>query len=250
MGQYYKVFNLDAKEKLNPHALGDGLKLMEFGNSSCGTLSAMAILLAKGAGHEGPWAGQRIVVGGDYADEGRFVPDSHAQQNLYSYDYGEDNEDSAEEADSERSERFVEVSSKAKAFACQSLPAGHGFVVSERNAGPGVERLMSDDAVFATAEEMFAAFGAAIHEQLPVTFQEVLRSIRCSNLVSNLSWNYSPQRVLLQESEDGARIEALTVDYQLTRGDGPRTRTLKIAFPATAADVRRFCEIEGRRTSR
>lgn len=250
MGQYYKVFNLDANEKLNPHALGDGLKLMEFGNSSCGTLSAMAILLAKGADQEGPWAGQRIVVGGDYADEGRFVPDSHAQQNLYSYDYGEDNEDSAEEADSERSERFVEVSSKAKALARQVLPAGHGFVASERTAGPGVAQVMSEDAIFATAEEMFAAFGAVIHEQLPVTLEDVMRSIRCSNLVSTLSWNYSAKETLAQESEDGARIEALTVKYQLTRGDGPKAKTLKISFPATAADVRRFCEIEGRRNPR
>ena len=87
MGQYYYIANLDKKEYLHPHRCGDGLKLLEFGLSSCGTMSALAILLADGNGRGGgdlrtenpivgTWAGDRIVVTGDYADEGRFgAPD-------------------------------------------------------------------------------------------------------------------------------------------------------------------------------
>ena len=41
MGQYYLVVNLDKREFLHAHKLGDGLKLMEFGNSSDGTMLAL-----------------------------------------------------------------------------------------------------------------------------------------------------------------------------------------------------------------
>ncbi len=78
MGQYYKVVNLDKKQYLHPHNLGDGLKLMEFGSSGGGTMMALAILLSDGNGQGGgdldseqalvgSWAGDRIVVVGDYA---------------------------------------------------------------------------------------------------------------------------------------------------------------------------------------
>jgi hypothetical protein len=83
MGQYYYVANLDKKEYLHPHHCGDGPKLMEFGLSSCGNMSCLAILLADGNGRGGgdlrsdnpivgSWAGNRIVITGDYADNGRF----------------------------------------------------------------------------------------------------------------------------------------------------------------------------------
>lgn len=83
MGQYYLVCNLDKKQFLHPHKFGDGLKLMEFGLSAKGTMSALAVLLADGnncgggdlhSDHPiiGSWAGDRIVVAGDYADEGKW----------------------------------------------------------------------------------------------------------------------------------------------------------------------------------
>jgi hypothetical protein len=83
MGQYYKVMNLDKKQFLHPHKLGDGLKLMEFGCSANGTMTALALLLADGNGRGGgdmrsdsrligSWAGDRIVIAGDYADEGKW----------------------------------------------------------------------------------------------------------------------------------------------------------------------------------
>jgi hypothetical protein len=92
MGQYYKIVNLDKREYLHPHKCGDGLKLMEFGLSGDGTMACLAILLADGNGRGGgdldsnhpiigSWAGDRIVITGDYADEGKFVDTPDA--NLY-----------------------------------------------------------------------------------------------------------------------------------------------------------------------
>jgi len=102
MGQYYYAVNLDKRQYLHPHKCGDGLKLMEFGLSSCGTMSCLAILLADGNGRGGgdlhsknpiigSWAGDRIVITGDYADDGKFIPEAHYpgipsfQGNLQSY---------------------------------------------------------------------------------------------------------------------------------------------------------------------
>jgi hypothetical protein len=86
MGQYYYCVNIDKKEYIHPHKFGDGLKLTEFGLSGMGTMAGLAILLADGNGRGGGdiqedpvseivgrWAGDRIVIAGDYADEGRFV---------------------------------------------------------------------------------------------------------------------------------------------------------------------------------
>jgi len=80
MGQYYLVVNLDKGEYLYPHKFGDGLKLLEFGASGCGTMTGLAVLLADGNGRGGgdlhsdnpiigSWAGDRIVIAGDYADK-------------------------------------------------------------------------------------------------------------------------------------------------------------------------------------
>ena len=84
MGQYYMVVNLDKKEYLYPHMLGNGLKLMEFGSGG-GTTKALAVLLSNSNGRgggdchvpdgykdefSGRWAGDRIVIAGDYAERG------------------------------------------------------------------------------------------------------------------------------------------------------------------------------------
>src|SRR5437763_1139325 len=92
MGQYYLIVNIDKKQYLHPHRCGDGLQLLEFGCSAGGTLTALAILLADGNNRGGgdlrsdhaiigTWAGDRIVIAGDYADEGKFTGDP--QRNLY-----------------------------------------------------------------------------------------------------------------------------------------------------------------------
>ena len=84
MGQYYKIVNIKKKQYITPHTFGDGSKLMEFSMSANGVLAGLAILLADGNGRGGgdlnsdnpivgSWAGDNIVIAGDYADEGKFV---------------------------------------------------------------------------------------------------------------------------------------------------------------------------------
>jgi len=112
MGQYHCVLNLDKKQLLRPTEFGDGLKLLEFGDGGA-TLTALAILLAKDNGRGlgdlhvampdtpldtwakaayglkrvrtphahlvGSWAGDRIIIAGDYGDNL-----SGKEENLYS----------------------------------------------------------------------------------------------------------------------------------------------------------------------
>jgi hypothetical protein len=95
MGQYYLIVNLDKKEIIDPHKFGDGAKLLEFGNSSSGTMCGLAILLADGNNRGGgdlhsdnpiigSWSGNRVVITGDYADTGKFLIDDRGR-NLYDY---------------------------------------------------------------------------------------------------------------------------------------------------------------------
>src|SRR5262245_16704085 len=100
MGQHYLIVNLDKKQFLDSHNCGDGLKLLEFACSAGGTLAALAVLLADGndrggdfrGGHPvvGSWAGDRIVVAGDYADEGLFTGDPNRSLHRVARDEYED----------------------------------------------------------------------------------------------------------------------------------------------------------------
>jgi hypothetical protein len=82
MGQYFYVVNIDKQQYLHPHHFGDGLKFLEivFGQK---TLAGLALLLSNGNGRGGgdarsshplvgSWAGDRIVIAGDYGDPGKF----------------------------------------------------------------------------------------------------------------------------------------------------------------------------------
>ena len=83
MGQYFKVVNTTKKQVMIPHNFGSGAKLMEFSSDGMGIMQGLAILLADGNNRGGgdlrsdnpiigSWAGDNIVVTGDYADEGKF----------------------------------------------------------------------------------------------------------------------------------------------------------------------------------
>lgn len=81
MGQYYKVVNLDKHEYLHGHDLGTGVKAWEWGaNPQLG--HALSLLLVnspekRGGGDFSPtvegavgrWAGDRILLAGDYAED-------------------------------------------------------------------------------------------------------------------------------------------------------------------------------------
>lgn len=87
MGQYHLIVNETKRQYLHPRFFNDGAKLMEFGNSGGATLLALTVLLAQdngGGGGDfgsrrepdpslaelvGSWAGDAIVIAGDYGDD-------------------------------------------------------------------------------------------------------------------------------------------------------------------------------------
>ena len=82
MGQYFKAVNIDKREFVNPHTLGDGAKLPEIIGSANGLAGALALLLMEGPDDGlcmsdvprevlgpvmGRWTRDRITLLGDYA---------------------------------------------------------------------------------------------------------------------------------------------------------------------------------------
>ena len=101
MGQYYLLVNLDKKEYLETHKFNDCSKLMEFGQSAGGVLLGLTILLADGNGRGGgdinsddsiigSWAGDRIVITGDYANPRKFLTEQEIKD--YQEKYKEEEE--------------------------------------------------------------------------------------------------------------------------------------------------------------
>lgn len=78
MGQYHKVYNVTKKEFIHGHSINNSLKLMDQVGWGKSTSSALFLLLANSNGrgggdatphpYIGRWAGDKIVVQGDYAD--------------------------------------------------------------------------------------------------------------------------------------------------------------------------------------
>ena len=62
MGQYYYVANMDKQEYLYPHKLDNGFKLMEFSWQGNWVVNAMMNFM------KDRWAGDTVLVVGDYAD--------------------------------------------------------------------------------------------------------------------------------------------------------------------------------------
>lgn len=93
MGQYHLTVNLDKRQYIDPHALGDGLKLWEQAASSAGGVaSALIVLLAVSNGRGGgdfdesevvgSWGGDRIAIVGDYAED-HDLPSEHHASTIY-----------------------------------------------------------------------------------------------------------------------------------------------------------------------
>lgn len=77
MGQYFLIVNTDKREYLHPHRLGCGLKLWEIcANKALNVLGFLLRQSSEGGGGDiqkdyknaGRWAGDRIVIVGDYDD--------------------------------------------------------------------------------------------------------------------------------------------------------------------------------------
>ena len=89
MGQYHQVYNVDKKESIHGHRINNGLKLLEQIGWDKSTSTALWLLLANSNGRGGgdalskhpligSWAGDRIVVQGDYVettDKGYISPE-------------------------------------------------------------------------------------------------------------------------------------------------------------------------------
>lgn len=88
MGQYFKAVNLDKKEFIHPHKLGSGLKLWEI---VAGDHVGRALVVLTAAHREvrgggdiqtggivGRWAGDRIAIVGDYAEDSDLAPEFQA----------------------------------------------------------------------------------------------------------------------------------------------------------------------------
>lgn len=106
MGQYHYTVNLDKHEYLDPHALGDGAKLVEqCGHAPGGINDALHLLLAvsNGSGGRGggdfhlespfigSWGGNRIAVVGDYGEKGD-LPEEFGADSIYSRCDGDDDD--------------------------------------------------------------------------------------------------------------------------------------------------------------
>jgi len=84
VGQYHYLVNLDKKQVVHPHHIGNGLKLWEQIGGCTSTATVLVMLLAassknggRGGGDfhakhplVGSWAGDRIAFVGDYAEAG------------------------------------------------------------------------------------------------------------------------------------------------------------------------------------
>ena len=82
-GQYFLVVNLDKSEFIHPHRVGSGLKLWEIcANNVSRLLPFLLRQSSEGGGgdyrgafeseYAGRWAGDRIVVIGDYDESGLY----------------------------------------------------------------------------------------------------------------------------------------------------------------------------------
>ena len=79
MGQYHRAVCIEAEEGLNPYTLGTGAKEGEQGFSRPAAPNAIAALVCARGGNQpadcsqspviGRWAGKRVLVQGDYAED-------------------------------------------------------------------------------------------------------------------------------------------------------------------------------------
>lgn len=91
MGQYHTLYNVDKKQKVDGLS---GYKLLEQIGYPKSTATALLLLVANSNGRGGgdvkehplvgSWAGDRIVMQGDYAEEGdqAFIPDTDTYEDI------------------------------------------------------------------------------------------------------------------------------------------------------------------------
>jgi hypothetical protein len=218
MGQYYLIVNLDRKEYLDPHDFNDGAKLMEFGASANGTLSALArLLLLNKTKKNRRWAGSRLVVAGDYADNGKFLPESQSEQNLYAYVSDSD------EFKKPRKEHLHRQPTEKK------LPPGSWLMTGE------------DD--ISSFEDIFERMELTPTESLIDSMRELIKTTmyyaRVTALAkTDLAYKLSDAEVLQASyglDAAGQRVEQVSISVALKDG---KTHKIEWAFPLAMADFK------------
>lgn len=226
MGQYYVVCNLDSKTRLTPSDYDDGLKLMELANSRYGVMSALAAALTVGHQGRGDWAGQRVVVAGDYADEGKFLPAECADVNLcqvaqWSPDYDK------------------------RAALHGYSPVAHEPAFLESVYGislrPFQDRRLKRNAVvkvYPTAEELFTDYGVELYDDVACSIEDLFVELRIKGVPATVIWR-TVERAEIQTHEAGS---VLTI-YLRSRDSG-RIEAKQLNFPLKVTTFKQFLDIQ------
>lgn len=163
MGQYHVTVNLSKREFINPHGLACGLKLWEQIDTRAGVPTALMALLACSNGRSagdldedemvvGRWAGDRVAVVGDYAEDEDLGPEDHAG---LVYDLCSSYEDRVAQADQKAGvlagmEPYRDITPLVAAYLerlCGVRYEGEGWKKVVTTAGFTVHRLLAPDMV-------------------------------------------------------------------------------------------------------
>jgi hypothetical protein len=229
MGQYYKIVNLRDKQYLHPHHCGDGLKLMEFGMSGAGTLSVLAAAIANTREHKGSWAGASLVIAGDYADNGRFVPEDmpDAQDiNLYEYVDSEGTPYvNASQAYAELAEHALSVEVRA------DIPWG-----DKSGKCPRFFERLAARKKLVNLEELFEMLDEALEpDDATSCAGNLLRGLRVASVKSNMAWHRAQGQWI--EGWNGTAHLRITLEASGAEPSSAQHagEVLDLVFPMTAA---------------
>lgn len=251
MGQYYKTVNIDNNELLHPHKFGDGLKLMEFGASSNGTLTALATLLEMSSVRRGPWAGSRVVVTGDYADEGLFVPEGFESINLYTYValLGKPAEDDDTDTFKQLAAKLSELppAKELERDELNEMLAARGTELRLRESLRFTQRTgptyvaaldLARTEPYNTFEEVVEAFGLQTSETLLTCVEEIFRELRMNGIQSQVAWYTLYQATLVVDDDETQHAVHIVVEPR--EGNGDRKSTRSLPLPASVAALRHW----------
>lgn len=246
MGQYYRVVNLDRKEYLVPHDFSDGMKLLEFGGSSAGTMAALASLLVLDSQHCAPWACSGLVLAGDYADPGTYG--APVGVNLYRHLADAEREDSAGSKASSQgglgrrnSAGYLRVGQAAVCDAAHEMGLSVELVRERKEPFAAV---LEKSKVFDQPEDLFEALGVDIREDLAEVMSDVLWWFRFSTYTSPLE-GAQCSTALLELDDQTGRARSLTIRCWFP-GRGAATEEGVLPFPATGAQVKSFLRMRKR----
>jgi len=165
MGQYHVTVNLDKREFIHPHQLGDGLKLLEQASSEAGIGSALIALLAvssdRGGGDfhvteadkpddvVGRWGGDRIAIVGDYAEDDD-LPDKFHAAKIYDWCEPVPGEHKHDKDCPKGHPLYTNITPMVRDFLSRQLGVrykGEGWLQKEWASGNPAKRGMSPDLV-------------------------------------------------------------------------------------------------------